>query len=111
MKRKLKKIVEIVFSAGERLLYSVGVILMCRVVAICFSSIATIAGWNVLIYFFGGLTAAAIAIALLVALGIAIPFKFPKTSKKTKQSKNSITSETVYGKLEKDENYTMYLNG
>ena len=50
------------------------------------------------------------AIALFMAVGIATPFKFPKRNKKKDQMVPS-TSETVYGKLEKDENYTMYLNG
>ena len=110
MKQKLKRIVEIAFSAWERMLYSLGVVLLCKVVAICFSSIATITGWHVLICFFGGLIAIVAAIALFVAVGIAAPFKFPKKNKKKNQTETS-TSETVYGKLEKDENYTMYLNG
>ena len=110
MKQKLKKIVEIVFSAWERMLYSLGVIIFCRIMVICFSAIAKVVGWGVLAYFFGGLIAMIAAIALFMAVGIATPFKFPKRNKKKDQMVPS-TSETVYGKLEKDENYTMYLNG
>ena len=100
MKRFLKRLCEIAFTAFERVFYSIAVGSMGGLSYMFFASIATTTGWLTVARFFLGLLTAAATLAAFLCVGLATPFKFKPKKKKVEEKPQVDYSE-----------YDIYLNG